>query len=121
MSPDVAVREELWAVSLTFHRSLVVVDPGCRQGLRRVYRPFLFSPLLGKDPALSIRLIAGGSGFPLTPGSTFLSGLWKRSWDEAVILTMMRILTDGPYFRACGRSWVPSETEELRALHSPAS
>lgn len=59
--------------------------------------------------------------FPGTPGSPFLSGLWKRSWDGAVILTMMRILTDGPYFRACGRSWVPSETEELRALHSPDS
>lgn len=121
MATDIARREELRADSLAFHLPLIMVDPGCRQGLRRVYRTFLFSPLLGKDPALSIRLIAGGSGFPLTPGSTFLSGLWKRSWDEAVILTMMRILTDGPYFRACGRSWVPSETEELRALHSPDS
>jgi len=75
VSPDVAVREELWAVSLTFHRSLVVVDPGCRQGLRRVYRPFLFSPLLGKDPALSIRLTAGGSGcFPALPDPRFFPG-----------------------------------------------
>ena len=90
---DIAGRDELWAVSLAFHLPLVVEDPGCRQWLRMVYRTFLSSPQEGsgalyKTHCVRLRL------FPGTPGSTFLFGLWKRSWDEAVILTMMRILTD---------------------------